>query len=79
MGMGTQVRVILYWNRYGLHCQQEVWSFLHMCYGMPTWGPCLPMLQIPISNITGFTAQGGGEILDNGGNAILADLCLYSA
>jgi hypothetical protein len=44
---------------------------LTFCYNAPQWGPCLPQVTTNVvTNILGYTATSGVNIVANGGNAI---------
>ena len=46
---------------------------LTFCYNAPQWGPCLPQVTtLPVTNITGYTAASGVNIIANGGNPVTA-------
>ena len=70
---GTNNGDILYWDGsdWVLLDAGQTGETLNMCYGVPTWGPCPAQVQTsPISNITGFDAESGGEVINDGGNPI---------
>jgi hypothetical protein len=52
---------------------------LTFCYNAPQWGPCLPQVTTNVvSNILGYTATSGVNIIANGGNAITSSGICWS-
>jgi len=52
---------------------------LTFCYNAPQWGPCLPQVTTNVvTNILGYTATSGVNIIANGGNAITSSGICWS-
>lgn len=52
---------------------------LTFCYNAPQWGPCLPQVTTNVvTNILGYTATSGVNIVANGGNAITSSGICWS-
>ena len=66
---------MLYWNGSSwVHVAPGITGqTLTFCYNAPQWGPCLPQVTtLPVTNITGYTAASGVNIIANGGNPVTA-------
>ena len=76
ISLGNSLGDMLYWDgsEWVLVENGETGEMLYFCYGVPSWGPCEAQVVSvsSVSNITGFTATAGGEVLNNGGSEVSA-------
>jgi hypothetical protein len=70
---GTSQGEMLYWNgsTWIVVPPGQTGQTLTFCYNAPQWGPCLAQIStLALSNVTGYQADCGGTILNNGANTI---------
>lgn len=72
---GSQNGEMIYWNgtSWVSILPGQTGQQLTFCYDRPQWGPCLAQIvTITATNITGFGASSGGQVVSDGGNAIIS-------
>jgi uncharacterized protein (TIGR02145 family) len=75
MPQGTTTGDMLYWDgtQWVLVPAGDPAQILRLCNGVPTWGPCIPSVTTtPVSTITATSVVSGGNITNDGGEAVTA-------
>lgn len=78
---GTNPGEILYWNgtSWVVVPPGQTGQTLTFCYNAPQWGSCAAQVStMVVSSITGYQADCGGTILNNGGNTITSSGICWS-